>query len=90
MKKSGSRSLVQGVCVVAVLAAVGVPLSALMVGQTSAETTAAISRVAEVDVTGVESSESSSAVSALMSGSAVGPPRGCVVAPRHPASAYIP
>lgn len=89
MKKSGSRSLVQGVCVVAVLAAVGVPLSALMVGQTSAETTAAIS-VAEVDVTGVESSESSSAVSALMSGSAVGPPRGCVVAPRHPASAYIP
>ena len=89
MKKSGSRSLVQGVCVVAVLAAVGVPLSALMVGQTSAETTAAIS-VAGVDVTGVESSESSSAVSALMSGSAVGPPRGCVVAPRHPASAYIP
>lgn len=88
MKKSGTKSLVQGACVVAVLAALGVPLSSLMVAQTVEPAAHVTPSVA--DVTNVEASETSSAVSALMAGSAVGPARGCIVAPRHPASAYLP
>ncbi len=92
MKKSGTRSLVQGACVVAVLAAIAIPLSNLMVAETTAETTSpsALNAPSAVDVAEAEASETSSAVSALMAGSAVGPSRGASIAPRHPASAYVP
>ena len=93
MKKSGTRSLVQGVCVVAVLAAIAVPLSNLMVAETTADMTArAVSPAVSVatDAAEAEASETTAAISALMAGSAVGPSRGAVVAPRHPASAYVP
>jgi hypothetical protein len=92
MKNSGTRSWVQGVCVVAVLAAIAVPLSSLMIAQTTVDlpVSAAPQAIDTSDVVTAEASETSSAVSALMAGSAVGPSRGAVVAPRHPASAYVP
>ncbi|MCP4189930.1 MAG: hypothetical protein GY768_04810 [Planctomycetaceae bacterium] len=83
MKKPVIRSLVQVVCVVAVLAAIAIPLSNLMVSETTADST----MPAVVDV---QATEASSAVSALMAGSAVGPARGAVLMPRHPASAFVP
>lgn len=92
MKKSGTRSLVQGLSVVAVLAVVAIPLANLMVAQSAAGVTADITTQAAVatPVAEVQASETGSAVSALMAGSAVGPSRGAVLALRHPASAYIP
>ena len=92
MKKSRTRSLVQGVCVVAVLAAIAIPLTGLMVAQSPVVVPSnGISQAAEVnEVSQVASAEASSAVSALMAGSAVGPPRAARVSPRHPATAFIP
>ena len=87
----------QGACVIAVLAALAVPLSSLMVAQSTADVSATGLSVAAdssvdqaADVSTAEASETSSAVTALMAGSAVGPSRGAVVDPRHPASAFIP
>ena len=87
MNKSASRSVVQAVCLIAVLAALAIPLSSLMVGQTSAPSSAVSSSTAvELD----QSPDGASAVSALMAGSAVGPSRGGRLEPRHPASAFVP
>ncbi len=85
MKTSAIRSLLQLFCVVAVLAVIAIPLSNLMMAQadTSVEPV-------QATVETTQSAETSSAVSALMAGSAVGPSRGARLTPRHPASAFIP
>ncbi len=83
MNKSAIRSLIQGLCLVVVLAGLAIPLSGLMVGETS--TTTAVP-AAELD----QASDATSPVSALMAGSAVGPSRGATLNPRQPASAFIP
>lgn len=87
MNKSAIRSVVQAVCLIAVLAALAIPLSGLMVGQTSA-TSSAVPGSTSVDLD--QSPDGSSAVSALMAGSAVGPSRGGSLNPRNPATAYQP
>jgi hypothetical protein len=87
MSKSAIRTVVQAVCLMAVLAVLAIPLSNLMVGQTSVSSSAvSSSTAADLD----QSSGGSSAVSALMAGSAVGPSRGARLSPRHPASAFVP
>jgi Tfp pilus assembly major pilin PilA len=88
MKKSTIRSLVQAACVIAVLTAVAVPLSNVMVakGTVADATLATDTDVVELS----QSAETTSAISALMAGSAVGPSRGAVVDPRHPATAFVP
>lgn len=89
MKKSATRSLVQAACVVAVLAVIAIPLSNLMVASSTAATnTDFVPATNAVDMD--QSAESVSAVSALMAGATVGPPRGGSLRPRHPASAYVP
>lgn len=86
MKKSATRSLVQAACVLAVLAVIAIPLSNLMVAKTTAETTQAATTSEVVEAEAADAS----AVSALMSGSAVGPSRGAELNLRHPASAFVP
>jgi hypothetical protein len=85
MKISAIRTMVQGLCVIAVLALMAIPLSNLMMAQTQTAT-----ELAPATVETTQSAETSSAVSALMAGSAVGPSRGASLMPRHPASAFVP
>ncbi len=85
MTKSAIRSLVQAICVLAVLAALSIPLSSLMVEHSDASAPLAPAAAVQLD-----QAPSSSPVSALMAGSAVGPTRGGTLKPRHPASAYVP
>jgi hypothetical protein len=85
MKISAIRSVVQMLCVIAVLAMIAIPFSNLMMAQTDAAV-----ELTPATVETTQSAETSSAVSALMAGSAVGPSRGASLMPRHPASAFVP
>ncbi len=86
MSRSAIRSVIQALCLVVVLAALAIPLSGLMVGDTGAASAVPTAPAAELD----QASDAASPVSSLMAGSAVGPSRGAALRPRHPASAFVP
>ena len=87
MKKSETRSLLQGVLVIAALAIVAIPLSNLMVADAPISTDM---QTAATELEASDSGEASSAVSSLMAGSAVGADRGANFMLRNPASAFVP
>lgn len=72
---------------IAALAVVAVPLSNLMVADTPVAPVQTAAQSATIETS---DAEASSAVSSLMAGSAVGATRGSIIAPRHPASAFVP
>ena len=83
---------VRAACMIALLAMVAIPLSNLLVSQDAPST-----MVSDVEETGwvktglvKTGSADTSAVSALVSGTAVGPARGALLNLRHPASAFVP
>jgi hypothetical protein len=90
MNRCGTRSLVRAVCVAAVLALLAVPLSRLMIARETAQSTPVVSSLGDVtdDRSVSEAPTATSAVSALMAGSAVGPTAQLNL-PR-PASAFVP
>ncbi len=89
MKRSGTRTLIQGACVAIVLALVAIPLSNLMVAQTSVPSTSEVSVLSDTaPAAEMGQAEGSSSVSALMAGNAVGAE--AVIDLRHPASPFIP
>jgi len=93
MKKSGTGSWVQGVLVVLALALIAIPLSRLMVASSSTVSDVPSSirvQPPSVSIEATDAAEVSSPVSSLMAGSAVGPTRGAILAPRNPASAFVP
>jgi hypothetical protein len=67
-----------------------VPMWNLMIAGTPAGAATGVAAPANDVAEIAQSEDNGSSVSALMAGSTVGPVRGCILAPRHPASAFVP
>jgi hypothetical protein len=99
MRKFGTRTIVRGACLVAVLAILAIPLANLMVAQTAVSESvtgqvdndfATAANELSASATPMSEGDGGSAVSALMAGNAVGLPISSVIDLRHPASAFVP